>query len=173
MRIGRSNENRWLSLRSCLHRSTRAYAYASLASLGHAGGEDSRVLGEDWEADPVFLEEAKAWIFRNGWGYTMFMYSEHALAHSPPQRDDPSPRCALTVVYIPSLRYRFCLLHCRRAALEVAELVAQACTTLCELLADARASHPALTQRCYLAARVRAARRFRQVHVPTGAQHAF
>ena len=88
----------------------------------------------------MFLEEAKAWIFRNGWGYTMFMYSEHALAHSPPQRDDPSPRCALTVVYIPSLRYRFCLLHCRRAALVVAELVAPRCAN-CSLTRAHRIPH--------------------------------
>ena len=64
------------------------------------------MLGEDWESKPEFLAEAKAWIFRNGWGYTIFMY---ALAYSH----------RLTVVHIPSLYATslLCLLHCRRAAL--------------------------------------------------------
>jgi hypothetical protein len=41
--------------------------------VGGDGGEDSDVLGQDIDATPEALLAAKAWIFKYGWGYTLFL----------------------------------------------------------------------------------------------------
>jgi len=41
--------------------------------VGGDGGENSKVLGQDWESRPEFLLAAKAWIFKYGWGLTIFL----------------------------------------------------------------------------------------------------
>ena len=41
--------------------------------VGGDGGENSKVLGADWESRPEFLEAAKAWIFKYGLGWTAFL----------------------------------------------------------------------------------------------------
>ena len=49
------------------------------------GGENSQVLGEedDPDATPEALEAAKAWIFKYGWGYTVFLCVVWPLACVP------------------------------------------------------------------------------------------
>ena len=49
------------------------------------GGENSQVLGEDDDPDatPEALEAAKAWIFKYGWGYTVFLCVVWPLACVP------------------------------------------------------------------------------------------
>jgi len=37
------------------------------------GGEEADVLGQDKDATPEALDAAKAWIFKYGWGYTIFL----------------------------------------------------------------------------------------------------
>jgi len=41
--------------------------------VGGDGGEDSDVLGQDIDATPEALTAAKQWIFKYGWGYTVFL----------------------------------------------------------------------------------------------------
>jgi hypothetical protein len=41
--------------------------------VGGDGGENSKVLGDDWESKPEYLEKAKSWIFTYGVGYSVFL----------------------------------------------------------------------------------------------------
>merc|ERR1719310_1165201 len=41
--------------------------------VGGDGGEDADVLGTDIDSTPEALLAAKAWIFKYGWGYTVFL----------------------------------------------------------------------------------------------------
>jgi len=41
--------------------------------VGGDGGENAKTLGDDWESKPEFLLEAKAWIFKYGWAWTVFL----------------------------------------------------------------------------------------------------
>jgi len=47
------------------------------------GGENSDVLGQDKDATPEALDAAKAWIFKYGWGYTIFLCVAWPLACIP------------------------------------------------------------------------------------------
>ena len=51
--------------------------------VGGDGGENSKVLGEDWESKPEFLAEAKAWIFKWAWGLSIFLCVVWPLACVP------------------------------------------------------------------------------------------
>ena len=46
---------------------------AGIKLVGGDGGENSKVLGSEWESRPEFLQAAQAWIFKYGWGYTVFL----------------------------------------------------------------------------------------------------
>jgi hypothetical protein len=41
--------------------------------VGGDGGENAKVLGEDWESKPEFLAEARAWVGSWAWGLSIFM----------------------------------------------------------------------------------------------------
>lgn len=51
--------------------------------VGGDGGENAKVLGEDWESDPAFLKSAKEWIFKWAWGISIFMCVIWPLAAVP------------------------------------------------------------------------------------------
>jgi len=51
--------------------------------VGGDGGENAKVLGEDWESKPEFLAEAKAWIFKWAWGLSIFLCVVWPLACVP------------------------------------------------------------------------------------------
>ena len=45
----------------------------SIKLVGGDGGENAKVLGEDWESSPEFLLSAKHWILQYGVGWTFFL----------------------------------------------------------------------------------------------------
>jgi SSS family transporter len=47
--------------------------FTGLKLVSGDGGEDSKVLGDDYESSPEFLLAAKQWIFKYGWGYSFFL----------------------------------------------------------------------------------------------------
>jgi hypothetical protein len=51
--------------------------------VGGDGGENAKVLGDDWDATPEALKAAKDWIFKWGWGYTFFLCVAWPLACIP------------------------------------------------------------------------------------------
>jgi hypothetical protein len=51
--------------------------------VGGDGGENAKVLGEDWESKPEFLAEAKVWIFKWAWGLSIFLCIIWPLASVP------------------------------------------------------------------------------------------
>jgi len=51
--------------------------------VGGDGGENAKVLGEDWESDPAFLKSAKDWIFKWAWAISIFMCVIWPLAAVP------------------------------------------------------------------------------------------
>merc|ERR1712167_208312 len=45
----------------------------SIKLVGGDGGENAKVLGEDWESSPEFLLSAKHWILQYGVGWSRFL----------------------------------------------------------------------------------------------------
>jgi len=51
--------------------------------VGGDGGENSKVLGDDVDGTPEALLAAKKWIFKYGWGYSVFLVVAWPLAFVP------------------------------------------------------------------------------------------
>jgi len=51
--------------------------------VGGDGGENSKVLGDDVDGTPEALLAAKKWIFKYGWGYSVFLVIAWPLAFVP------------------------------------------------------------------------------------------
>jgi len=51
--------------------------------VGGDGGENSKVLGDDVDGTPEALLAAKQWIFKYGWGYSVFLVIAWPLAFVP------------------------------------------------------------------------------------------
>merc|ERR1712196_121053 len=51
--------------------------------VGGDGGENAKVLGDDVDGTPEALLAAKQWIFKYGWGYSIFLVVVWPLAFVP------------------------------------------------------------------------------------------
>merc|ERR1719453_628656 len=67
-------QSKCIGLTSMPMQQTKNIMYTGIALVAGDGGENSKVLGDDDpDATPEALVKAKEWIFKYGWGYTVFL----------------------------------------------------------------------------------------------------